>query len=123
MRTGAHGLHREFQMAAIAERRYKRERMTDHVARDYPANIHNRGPARGSAYADGVLTLVCEVAYPADRLLDLTLQLPDRLLTLSGKTIGSQRRDDNRFDVRLRVSSLRREQRSALEQAFLDTRA
>jgi hypothetical protein len=94
--------------------------MTD-SARDYPANIHNRGPARAVGYADDVLTLICEVAYPPDRLLDLTLQLPAGLLTLGGKTLGSQRRDDNRVEVRLRLSSLRREQRTALQQAFGST--
>ena len=85
---------------------------------DYTASIRNRGLARGVGYADGVLLLICEVAHPPGRPLELTLQLSDAMLTLSGKTIASKRRDDGRYDVRLRLSSVRREQRAALEAAF-----
>lgn len=85
---------------------------------DYQVSIHNRGPARGVGYTEGVLLLICERAHPPGRPLELTLQLPDAMLTLSGKIIDSKRRADNRYDVRLRLSSVRREQRVALEQAF-----
>lgn len=38
--------------------------------------------------------------------------------SVEGKTIGSRRRDDGRFDVRLRAINLRRETREALVQAL-----
>ena len=39
-------------------------------------------------------------------------------LRLEGKAQGSKRLDDGRFDVRLKLTSLRRDDRSALERAF-----
>ena len=86
--------------------------------RGYPVSIRNRGPARGVGYAGEVLELICDLAHPPGRPLELTLQLPDAMLTLNGKIIGSKRRDDGQYDVRLRLSSVRREQRAALEAAF-----
>jgi hypothetical protein len=87
-------------------------------ARDYPVSIRNRGPARGVGFADGILLMTCDLAHPPGRPLELTLQLPGGMLTLSGKIIGSKRRPDNLYDVQLRLSSVRREQRAALEAAF-----
>ena len=86
--------------------------------RDYPVSIRNRGPARGVGYESEVLLLICDLAHPPGRPLELTLQLPDTMLTLAGKIVNSKRRDDGRYDVRLRLSSVRREQRAALEAAF-----
>ena len=90
----------------------------DSSVRDYPVSIRNRGPARGVGYANGILSLRCDLAHPPGRPLELTLQLPDGMLTLAGKIIGSKRRPDNLYDVQLRLSSVRREQRAALEAAF-----
>ena len=87
-------------------------------APDYPVSIRNRGPARGVGYADGVLLLTCDLAHPPGRPLELTLQLPDAMIPLTGKIIDSKRRPDLLYDVRLRLSSVRREQRAALEAAF-----
>jgi len=90
----------------------------DAATRAYPVSIRNRGPALGVGYADGILSLSCDLAHPPGRPLELTLQLPEGMLTLSGKIIGSKRRPDGLYDVQLRLSSVRREQRAALEAAF-----
>jgi hypothetical protein len=72
---------------------------------------------RALAYADGVLHLVCERAHPPGQPLSLTLQLPDAAqLALQGKCAGSKRRESGEFDVTLRLTSLRREQRALLQQ-------
>ena len=71
------------------------------------------------AYADGLLHVVCERAHPPGEPLSLTLLLPDAAeLGLQGKCAGSKRRDDGAFDVKLRLTSLRREQRAVLERLF-----
>jgi hypothetical protein len=72
---------------------------------------------RALAYADGVLHMVCERAHPPGQPLSLTLHLPDATqLALQGKCAGSKLRDSGEFDVKLRLTSLRREQRALLEQ-------
>jgi len=91
--------------------------MTDEL-RAYPVNIRNRGPAQAVGYANGVLALTGELSHPPGRPLELTVQLPEGMLTLYGKITGSKRRDDGHYDIQLRLSSVRREQRAALEQAF-----
>jgi hypothetical protein len=73
---------------------------------------------RALAYADGVLRMVCERAHPTGQPLSLTLHAPGGELSLQGKSAGSKRRQDGRFDVQLKLVSLRREQRSALQQLF-----
>jgi hypothetical protein len=75
-----------------------------------------RGRALG--YTDGVLKIVCERAHPPGQPLSLALQLPEGELALQGKSAGSKRRDDGGFDLRLKLNSLRREHRAALEQHF-----
>jgi hypothetical protein len=70
-------------------------------------------------YAPGVLSLTCDCAYPPGKPLDLQAQLGDETLALRGKSAGSKRRPDGRYDVMLRLVSLRREQREQLERAFL----
>lgn len=92
--------------------------MSDAAPREYPVSIRNRGPAHAVGYADGVLQLLSDLSHPPGRPLELTVQLPETMLTLSGKIIGSKRRDDAKYDVKLRLSSVRREQRAALEAAF-----
>lgn len=75
--------------------------------------------ARGEAVrVDGeVLEAVLPRAFapgaPARMELDGDAPIP-----IEGKTIGSKRRDDGRFDVRMRLINLRREHRAALESAL-----
>jgi hypothetical protein len=80
--------------------------------------VRDHGEAHAVAFAGEVLELICDRAHPPGRPLALTIALPDAALALNGKTIGSKRRPDGAFDVRLRMSSVRREQRSALERAL-----
>ena len=84
-----------------------------------PAVVVNDG-ARGHAvsYAAERIELVLDRAYPPGCPLSFTLTLGESALRLEGKAIGSKRLDDGRFDVRLKLTSLRREDRSALERAF-----
>jgi hypothetical protein len=53
-------------------------------------------------------------------LLEMPLGLGYRLEL---KSIGSRKREDGRFDIRARATSLARGAREALEQAFLGSRA
>jgi hypothetical protein len=85
--------------------------------------VRDHGDARAVAFAGEVLELICDRAHPPGRPLALTVVLPDAALALNGKTIGSKRRPDGHFDVRLRMSSVRREQRAALEQALAPAKA
>ncbi|MCZ7687520.1 MAG: hypothetical protein M5U28_55795 [Sandaracinaceae bacterium] len=62
-----------------------------------------------------MLHLVLPRAFAPGAPLALTLELEDGALELTGKTIGSKRREDGRFDVRARLISLRREDRARLE--------
>ena len=65
-----------------------------------------------------LLQLVCDRAHPPGRPLEIPLQLATGVLTVRGKSAGSKRRDDQRFDVRIRLHSLRRSDRDQLEAAF-----
>jgi hypothetical protein len=84
----------------------------------YPTAIREHGDAFAVGYRDHVLALICESAHPPGRPLRLTLGLPSGELRLEGKSSGSKRREDGRFDVRVKLSSVRKEQRAALETAF-----
>jgi hypothetical protein len=70
------------------------------------------------SYEGEVLALVCDQAHPPGRPLDLTLHTVDGPVPLRAKSAGSKRRPDDLFDVRLRLHSLRREDRERLEHAF-----
>jgi hypothetical protein len=74
-------------------------------------------------YRVNTLYLVCAGAYPPGKPLTLRAELGDESLDLQGKSAGSKLRSDGRYDVTLRLVSLRREQRIALEQAFLNPKA
>jgi hypothetical protein len=80
-------------------------------------------PALAVGYADNVLHLICEAAFPPGKPLSLQLQLDGQALALQGKSAGSKRRADQRYDVKLRLFSLRRDERGRLEQAFPATAA
>lgn len=65
-----------------------------------------------------VLSCVVSRAYAPGAPVDLGVRLEAGELALRGKSLGSKRRDDGRFDVRLRLLSLRREEREALAAAL-----
>jgi hypothetical protein len=70
------------------------------------------------AFDGALLHFVGERAHPPGRPLEVRLTLEGAPLVLQGKAVGSKLRDDERFDVRLRLHSLRREARALLEQHF-----
>jgi hypothetical protein len=74
-------------------------------------------------YGLHTLYLVCARAYPPGKPLALRAELSGALVDLQGKSAGSKLRSDGRYDVTLRLVSLRREQRIALEQAFPNPKA
>jgi hypothetical protein len=86
--------------------------------RPWPVTFADGAQGLAVGYAASVLDLVCERAHPPGRPLAITLQLPETALTLRGKSAGSKHRDDQRYDVRLRLHSLRKHEREQLEQAF-----
>ena len=53
-------------------------------------------------------------AFPPGRPLALDLIVSDETLPLQGKAAGSKRRDDGRYDVKIRLHTLRRDQRARL---------
>ncbi len=65
-----------------------------------------------------VLTAVGPTPYPPGRPLELSLALAETTAAVRGKTIGSKRRDDDLYDVRIRLVNLRREHREALASAL-----
>lgn len=64
-----------------------------------------------------VLYTVLDRAFAPGRPLRLRVTLlgVEEVLPVQGKVIGSKKRDDGRFDVRLRLINLRREHREQLE--------
>lgn len=64
------------------------------------------------------LSLVSPRAFAPGAPVRLTALLEEGELSLSGKSLGSKRRDDARFDVRARLISLRREERERLAAAL-----
>lgn len=70
------------------------------------------GEASGEAvrFEDGVLHAVIDRAFAPGAPLNISIGE----MALDGKTIGSKRRDDGRFDVRIRLRNVRREDRALL---------
>ena len=65
-----------------------------------------------------VLCAICSVAFPPGRPLELELRLPEQEVTLVGRCIGTKKRTDGAFDLRMRLTNLRRETRETLQRAF-----
>ena len=84
-----------------------------------PLVLSDGADGRALGYAEGVLHVVCARAHPPGQPMSVTLRPPAGAeLALSGKSASSKRRDDGDFDVRLRLHSVRREQRAELERLF-----
>ncbi len=64
------------------------------------------------------LSCVLSRAFAPGSPVSLKLAMPNGVLALSGKAASSRRMDDGRFAVRLRLITLRREQREALRGAL-----
>ncbi|MDH5676873.1 MAG: PilZ domain-containing protein [Myxococcales bacterium] len=67
------------------------------------------------SYKSGMLVAVGPRAYAPGQPLEMQLSGEGLELQLQGKSVGSRRREDGDFEVRIRVLNLRREQRQALE--------
>jgi hypothetical protein len=83
-----------------------------------PLTLSDGERGRALSYAGGVLRMVCERAHPPGQPLSLTLLAGGGELALQGKSARSKRREDGAFDVELKLVSLRRDQRAALERLF-----
>jgi hypothetical protein len=73
---------------------------------------------RALALEKTVLRAVGDNAYAPGRPLELVLQLDGEAVEVRGKAIGSKKRDDGRFDLRIRLVDLRRDDRGRLEAAL-----
>lgn len=65
--------------------------------------------------------LLCGIspkAFPPGKPLTFSMLLADGELPLSGRCIGSKKRDDGSFELRVRLTNLRREARARIEQVF-----
>lgn len=82
-----------------------------------PVRVAGGGQGEAISFSGEVLHVVLERAFAPGAPLSLELAHATGPLSLSGKTIGSKRREDGRFDVRLRLVSLRREEREKLSGA------
>jgi len=69
------------------------------------------------AFAGEILELCLPRAFAPGAPVRFDLALPEigEPLALAGRTIGSKRREDGRFHVRVRLTNLRREARLSLE--------
>lgn len=81
--------------------------------------VEQGGRGEAQSVAGEVMHLVIDRPYAPGAPIALAVALraaaaDTRELVLRAKTIGSKRRDDGRFDVRVRLVSLRREDRARL---------
>ena len=66
-----------------------------------------------------VLSLICPNAFAPGQPVELKAQGEGgAVIALIGKSGGSKKREDGAFDVKLRLHSLRREQRAWLDATF-----
>ena len=79
-----------------------------------PVRVASGGEGEALGFAGEVLEIVIERAYAPGAPVEMTIDRPDGPLAVRGKTIGSKRGADGRFLVRLRLVSLRREDRARL---------
>lgn len=97
--------------------------MEDDAARPLlPLTIGDGSVGHAVGLTRNLLEIVAERAYAPGRPLVLGMRLPGpaggQEVTLRAKSLGSRRRSDGRFAVRLRLVDLRREQRALLERAL-----
>lgn len=72
--------------------------------------------ARAIEWKPDLLSLICPSAFAPGQPVELKVQTSaGETLSLIGKSGGSKKRPDGAFDVKLRLHSLRREQRAWLD--------
>jgi hypothetical protein len=69
-------------------------------------------------FSDPVLSLSCNKAFSPGRPICFKLLSDQGELTLQGKTIGSKRQLDDRFEIRVKVINLRRAEKELLLALF-----
>lgn len=75
--------------------------------------------AKAVEWKPDVLSLICPNAFAPGQPVELKAQGEGgTVFALIGKSGGSKKRDDGAFDVKLRLHSLRREQRAWLDATF-----
>lgn len=74
--------------------------------------------AAAVGFAGLVLHVVAGKAYPPGRPLSLVLDADGNPLALAGRCIGSKRRPEGSYDVRVRLTNLTRPARLRLEATF-----
>ena len=80
----------------------------------FPTLLQDGTAARAVGLAGEVLHLVTERAYPPGRPLSFSLEAKDATISLQGKAAGSKLRADGRFDVKVKLNTVRREARAML---------
>lgn len=89
--------------------------------REWNVTLADGAPAAVVEYSAGQLSLICAAAYPPGKPISLRGPCDGSELELHGKSAGSKLRSDARFDVKLRLVSLRRTDRQRLETLFPGT--
>jgi hypothetical protein len=79
-----------------------------------PVKVEQGGEGEALSVAGEVLHIVIDRAYAPGAPISMSVARADGELGLRGKTIGSKRREDGRFDVKLRLVSLSRVDRERL---------
>ena len=83
------------------------------MSKSAEAKLDTGEPARLVAFANNVLSFVAPKALPPGSPVGLLWSSH----ALQGRSIGSKRQDGDQFAVRLRMVSLTREQRDALQES------
>lgn len=80
-----------------------------------PATLADGKQAELVSLEGELLGLTAPRAFAPGQPVELTARLDTGQLRLAGKTLGSKRREDGRFDVRLRLVNLRKSDRETLQ--------
>ncbi len=83
-----------------------------------PARLGGGEAAAVVSFDGSVVAIVSPRAFAPGAPVTLTVTLEDGDVQVDGRSLGSKRRDEGGFDVRLRTVSLRREHRERLAAAL-----
>lgn len=79
-----------------------------------PVVLSEGGEGEATRLEGEVLHLILARAFAPGAPVAFAATFAGERVALTGKSIGSKRREDGRFDVRLRMTNLRREDRARL---------
>jgi hypothetical protein len=85
---------------------------------EWNVTLFDGAPATVVEYAASQLAMICSAAYLPGKPITLRGQCEGTELALHGKSAGSKLRTDGRYDVKLRLVSLRRGDRERLQALF-----